>query len=163
MHESHDSRVAIRTFRPGDADAFRTLNEAWIERYFELEDKDRKTFDDVQAGILDRGGEILFATLESEIVGCCALIAMRDNEYEIAKMAVSELQQNKGVGRKLLSAAIALAKERGAARLYLETNRLLQPAIALYRSFGFRELDPAMIRCSPYARADVFMELHPLS
>jgi putative acetyltransferase len=42
-------------------------------------------------------------------------------------------------------------------RLYLETNSALAPALALYRSFGFQEIRPETP--SPYARADVIMEL----
>ena len=49
------------------------------------------------------------------------------------------------------------AAAAGAPRLYLETNSGLAPALALYRGFGFRQITPA--EPSPYARADVCMEL----
>lgn len=58
-----------------------------------------------------------------------------------------------------MSAAIAKAREIGATRLYIETNHTLTPAIRLYRAHGFEELPPERIVASPYARADVFMEL----
>ncbi len=56
-----------------------------------------------------------------------------------------------------MAAAVERAKAAGAPRLYLETNSGLAPALALYRSFGFAEISPA--EPSPYARADVVMEL----
>ena len=49
------------------------------------------------------------------------------------------------------------ARRLGAGRLYLETNSGLAPALGLYRSFGFKDVDSAAP--SPYARADVKMEL----
>ena len=39
------SKIAIRAYQPEDAAAFRSLNEEWIERYFRLEDKDRKNLE----------------------------------------------------------------------------------------------------------------------
>lgn len=47
----------------------------------------------------------------------------------------------------------------GATRLYFETNLIIAPAISLYESLGFRHLPPQRVVPSPYARADVFMEL----
>jgi hypothetical protein len=44
-------------------------------------------------------------------------------------------------------------------RLYLETNRVLAPAIRLYQSIGFQHIPPSRIVPSPYARADIYMEM----
>jgi putative acetyltransferase len=89
-------------------------------------------------------------------VGCVALIALADGGYEVAKMTVSEAARGTGLGRRLMQACIDRARAEGAPRLYLETNSSLAPALALYRSVGFRDLPP---RPTPYARADVWMEL----
>jgi GNAT superfamily N-acetyltransferase len=91
--------------------------------------------------------------------GCCALLRMGDGEYEVAKIAVSREHQGKGIGRLLLSAAVVEAQQLGANRLYLETNKILKPAIARYESMGFQHIDPSRVVPSPYARADVYMEL----
>jgi GNAT superfamily N-acetyltransferase len=157
MH-SH-SQISIRQFQPGDEAAFRRLNEEWISRYFEIEPKDELSFADPQRTILDAGGKILFAISGGECVGCCALIRMDENEYEVAKMAVTPSHQGSGIGRLLLRAVIKAARSAGATRLYIETNHTLTPAIRLYESLGFKHLDPARITPSPYARADVFLEL----
>ena len=74
-------------------------------------------------------------------------------------MAVTASLQGAGIGRHLLQSVIAEARTSGARRLYLETNRKLAPAIRLYESVGFRHLPPERIIPSPYARADVYMEL----
>lgn len=153
------SAITLRTFRRGsvtDARAFRALNEAWIEKHFGLEPSDRVVLNDPEGHILDEGGRIYFAISDGAIVGCCALIPMDPGVFEVAKMAVDETLHNRGIGRKVLAHAIEQARAIGAARLYLETNSRLANAIHLYEALGFRHLPP---RPSPYARANIFMEL----
>src|SRR5260370_14712903 len=154
------TELTIREFRAGDEAAFRKLNEEWIIRHFALEPKDEISLADPQATILDRGGRIFLAVRDSQAVGCCALLAMAPGEFEVAKMAVTESSQRAGIGRHLLERVIIEARASGAHRLYLETNRKLAPAIRLYESLGFRHLPPERIVPSPYARADVYMELY---
>jgi putative acetyltransferase len=151
--------VTIREFIPGDEAAFRSLNEEWIIRYFTLEPKDKASLADPKGTILDSGGRIFLAVSDGEPVGCCALLAMAPGEFEVAKMAVTAKCQGSGIGRLLLEKVISEARAAGAHRLYLETNRKLVSAIHLYESVGFRHLPPERIVPSPYARADVYMEL----
>ena len=154
-----DIGFRIREFLPGDETAFRRLNEEWIRRYFTLEPGDREALADPVRTILKPGGRIFLAVREGGVVGCCALRPMGPGEYEVAKMAVTEACRGAGIGRRLLERVLAEARASGAARLYLETNRKLAPAIRLYESVGFRHLPPARIVPSRYARADVYMEL----
>jgi putative acetyltransferase len=148
--------VEIREFEAGDAEAFRALNEEWITRYFALEPRDVETLGDPETKILARGGQIFFAIREGQPVGCVALVTMGEREFEISKMAVTSAAQGMGLGRRLMERAIDAARQRGASRLYLETNHVLTPAIALYESVGFRHLPAGD---SPYTRADVRMEM----
>ncbi|SPF54073.1 GCN5-related N-acetyltransferase [Candidatus Sulfopaludibacter sp. SbA4] len=152
-------RVTIREFQPGDEVAFRKLNEEWITRYFRLEGKDEQALADPQSSILASGGRIFFANIEDYCVGCCCLLSSGANEFEVAKMAVTASCQGSGIGRKLLHAAIEAARAAGGRRLYLETNHILTPAIRLYESVGFKPVPPERIVPSPYARADVYMEM----
>jgi GNAT superfamily N-acetyltransferase len=149
--------MQIVDFRPELAGAFKTLNEAWITALFALEPKDRVVLGDPEGQIIAKGGRVLFALEAGEAVGCCALLALADGGFELAKMAVADAWKGRGLGRALLAAAIERARAAGAPRLYLETNSSLAPALALYRSFGFVDVVPA--EPSPYARADVCMEL----
>ena len=84
---------------------------------------------------------------------------MAPGEFEVAKMAVTDAAQGLGIGRRLLQATIETARESGAARLFLETNSVLAPAIRLYESVGFRHVPAERRKVSPYARSDVQMEL----
>jgi putative acetyltransferase len=153
------AQTIVRRFQAGDETAFRLLNEQWIERYFKIEAKDQSTLSDPRKTIIEPGGAILLATANGRSVGCCALLRISDHEFEVAKMAVAPECQGRGIGRTLLSATIEEARSLGATRLYLETNHVLKPAIALYESLGFRHIDPTNIVPSVYARADVYMEM----
>ncbi|UOQ97414.1 GNAT family N-acetyltransferase [Hymenobacter sp. 5317J-9] len=148
----------LRDFQPGDQPIFRQLNEEWISRYFELEPADLKALDHPEDYILTPGGCILFAELDGEVVGTCALIKMADGcSYELAKMAVAPAAQGQQIGYQLGQAAIQRVRDLRGQRVYLESNAKLAPALALYRKLGFRDL--AQPNPSPYARADVQMEL----
>src|SRR6478672_437676 len=150
----------VRPFQPGDEEAFRILNEAWITKYFRLEDKDRETLEDPHSHILSPGGQIFMAVRDDQRIGCCGLIALKDGSMEVAKMAVAESERGQGIGRKLLDCAIEYARIHAIPRLYLETNSALSNAIRLYESAGFERLPAERIQPSPYARADVYMEMN---
>src|ERR1700758_5056818 len=151
--------IVFRLFEPGDAEAFRELNEAWIARYFRLEEQDHIQLGDPE-NILRRGGQIVMALAGEERIGCCALIFVKPGVFEVAKMAVSERYRGHGIGRRLLEYTIAQAKLLGAHTLELASNSKLANAVHLYESLGFRHLPPEQVEPSPYARANVFMELH---
>lgn len=148
--------VVIVLFGPHHAAAWETLNLAWLEKGgFVVEAKDRKVLTDPQGAILDKGGRIFMAERDGKVIACCALMAMADGGFEVAKMTVTPAARGLGLSRRLLEACEAAARAAGAPRLYLETSSTLIPAGRLYRSFGFIDLPP---RPTPYARADVFME-----
>ncbi|MBF9143791.1 bifunctional helix-turn-helix transcriptional regulator/GNAT family N-acetyltransferase [Hymenobacter properus] len=157
-HQRTAAPVQLRDFRPGDQPVFRQLNEEWISRYFKLEPADLKALDHPEEYILEPGGCILLAELNGQVVGTCALIKMEDgHSYELAKMAVSPAAQGQQIGFLLGQAAVQRVRDLSGTRVYLESNAILKPALALYRKLGFQDL--AEPNPSPYARADVQMEL----
>jgi GNAT superfamily N-acetyltransferase len=157
------TEVTIREFEPGDEAAFQRLNEEWIVEFFDrLEPMDQAAIHDPRRNILEPGGRIFFAVCQQRIVGCCALM-VGPHGYEVAKMAVTVSARGGGIGRKLLKRVIAAARQAGAQRLFLETNRKLTPAIWLYESAGFRHLPPERFYPTPYVRSNVQMELELVS
>ena len=85
-----EPRIKLRPYRPGDAEAFRLLNEAWIQKFFGLEEHDVEILGDPEGHVLLPGGHIFFATLYGAPIGCCGLIPLEPGVYEVAKMAVGE-------------------------------------------------------------------------
>jgi len=142
-----------------DAAAFRTLNQAWIEQYFTLEDEDRAILGDPIGRIVEPGGAVFVARLDDEVIGCIGIMPVGERVFELVKMAVSPVHQGHGTGRKLIAAALDRARALGAQRVALESNSRLASAVHLYEAFGFRHLEHDEIAPSPYVRADVHMVL----
>ena len=149
--------IKIIEYTPDYKAAFKELNQAWIEQYFKMEESDFKSLDNPKEYILDKGGTILVALYEADVAGVCALIKMTDDKYELAKMAVAETYQGKGIGSILGKAVIEKARELGAKTVYLESNTILKPAINLYHKLGFKKVPGTP---SPYERSNIQMEHH---
>ena len=150
-------KVRIIPFAEEFSGDFARLNYEWLKKYFVVEPHDVEMLEAPNEYIISKGGEILFAVYQDEIVGTVALIKINDEYFEIAKMAVTEKYQGLSIGRLLLNDALEWAKNNAVKKLMLESNRKLKPALKLYKSVGFYEIpsDPD----SPYERADIKMEL----
>lgn len=153
-----ESSVTIVPYTDIYAPVFKSLNEEWISRYFKMEEMDHISLNHPKEYILDKGGYIGVALLDGEAVGVCALIPSQHEAYdfELAKMGVSPKAQGKGIGKLLGQHMVEKAKSMGAKKLYLESNRVLKPALSLYEKLGFKEVVGAT---SPYERSDIQMEL----
>ncbi len=79
------------------------------------------------------------ATEQERVVGYAALVLAAD-EAELANLAVADAARGRGVGRQLLSWAMARARDAGASAMYLEVRESNTVARALYGSAGFDEI-----------------------
>lgn len=153
--------VQVRAYATGgaDAQAFRVLNEEWIQRHFALEAKDVATLADPEGTILAKGGRLLMAEVEGVAVGCVALIPMGGGMVELSKMAVAPAMRGRGLGRTLLLTAVTEARAMGARRIFLGSNTKLANAVHLYEAVGFRHVARERLPEMPYSRANVFMKM----
>lgn len=153
--------IAIDSIRsPADAAAFAALNEAWISAHFTLEAKDRETLADPFGVYVAPGGDVLLARdADGAVLGCVALEPAPAGVFELSKMAVDPAAQGQGLGRRLLEAAIARARDLGATSLFLGSNTKLAPAVHVYEALGFTHVPREDIGPMPYDRANVFMRL----
>jgi ribosomal protein S18 acetylase RimI-like enzyme len=134
---------------------FEKLNREWIEKYFWMEPIDYEVLQKPEEHIVRKGGIIFMASVGDDIVGTVALKFVETGVYEFTKMAVAESFRGKHIGKQLADAAIEKAKDLGAEKIILYSNRILEPAIALYRKIGFTEVPVDGI----YKRSDIKMEL----
>ena len=151
------NKVEIISFEDRYTADFGQLNFAWLEKYFYIEEYDKKVLNDPRTYILNLGGHIELARIGEDIVGTVALIAREAGTFELSKMAVSEGYLGKRIGQKLMYACIHFAAALGADRLFLDSNTILTPAITLYKKVGFKEIP--VPEDSPYERCNIRMEL----
>lgn len=156
IKEKQIGNVEITGYNEEYRDLFRSLNYEWLEKYFTVESEDRKLLGDPVNEIINKGGEVIFAKVNNEVVGTAALIKFDDNEYELAKMAVTEKVQGRQIGKRLAEEIITLAKNKNARILFLETNVKLIAAMKLYKKLGFQLAEN---KNSKYARSTIRMEI----
>lgn len=150
-----DTALEIYTYRPEHQPWFEKLNRQWIEKYFSMEPLDFLILQNPEEHIIRKGGTIFMASYSREIAGTVALKYVRRGIYELTKMAVDEKFRGLKIGRALGEAAVRHAKDLHAEKIFLYSNTLLEPAVGLYRSLGFREIPVD----GPYQRTNIKMEL----
>ncbi len=150
------SQVKILDYQSKYKKYFEGLNREWLEKHFSVEPIDEKYFRDPEKEIIKKGGQILFAEYEGKIVGTVSLLK-EGAKWELAKMAVTESVQGKGIGELLVQEVLRRSRKLKLKKVILVTNSQLRPAIGLYKKLGFIETfrgpDPK------YSRGDVVMEI----
>jgi len=132
------------------------LNIAWLDKYQLTEKADLDVLNDPDGTIIAKGGFIWLAKTEDKIVGSAALIKEDTATYELAKMAVDDAFQGRGISKLLIEVCIDKAKQIGAKKLELFSNHQLTTALGLYEKYGFRHI---AVTNSPFETADVKMEM----
>lgn len=135
---------------------FKNLNVKWLDQYNLKEPVDLEVLNDPRGTILESGGVIYLIQYQQQIVGSAALIHEHEGIYELAKMAVADEHQQRGVSKVLLEKCITKAKELKAKKVILFSNHQLKAALGLYEKYGFQYVPVVE---SPFLTADIKMEL----
>jgi GNAT superfamily N-acetyltransferase len=155
------SSYNIVEYRSEYKEDFKRLNENWLRKHFELEDRDIQVLKDPEGEILDKGGFVLFALSGDKVIGTAALFRSGKKTYELSKMAVDPSFQKRQVGRRLVDAVVQKARAGGAESIVLWTDDRLYSAVSLYKSVGFEKIKPSEEVPVPYKRAQcgIMMQL----
>jgi ribosomal protein S18 acetylase RimI-like enzyme len=100
------------------------------------------------------GGVILLARESDLVLGCVALRPMEKGACEMKRLFVRPGFRGRALGRSLAEAVIAEAVGKGYAKMRLDTVPAMIEAAALYRSLGFRPIEP--YRANPIPGAMFF-------
>jgi len=84
-------------------------------------------------------GEIAFAAIEDGRLVGCVFCKPEPGFLYIGKLAISPVCQGKGIGRRLLSVAEDIARERGLPTLRLETRIELTANHETFARWGFEK------------------------
>ena len=150
------SSIELVPYSPELKSHFESINKEWVNQYFTLEPFDLAQLENPEESIISKGGEIIFAQIDSEIVGTVGLIPHGENSCEMIKMGVKPSAQGKGIGAFLGNSIIQKAKERGFSSMELYSSTKLEAALHLYQKLGFKQVE---VGCNPYGRCDVKMIL----
>ena len=151
----HNLRIV--PFHKKYSSTFYHLNKIWIEEYFLLEESDKFDLLDPEKSIINKGGEIFFVLIENKPIATAAMIPIKSDTYELAKMTVDAKYRGNGIANKLMNKCILFAEEKEAKEIILITNDTLVIARNLYDKYGFKEVP---LDSDKYLRGNVKMTLN---
>ncbi len=159
-HPAESNPLLIRSARPDEAKAIVALLQRAFGQYRgKLRPESgalQETPETIRAVM--KAGTILLAERAGRILGCVSVRRKDDCAYA-GRLAVEPMEQGMGVGRALLAAAEALARQMGTDRLRVDVRLKLRDNRAFFRALGFVE---GAERCHPGFGKPTYMELEKI-
>ena len=135
--------MKIRTATSREAPVLaRIINDAFVvEAFFKI--GDRTSADEISV-LMNAGGEFLVVenpesgTGTGTMCGCVYLKCSGDRAY-FGMLSIDPVNQRRGLGRRLIDAVEARARERGCRGMDIHIVNLREELPAYYRSLGYEE------------------------
>ncbi|CCH02212.1 GCN5-related N-acetyltransferase [Fibrella aestuarina BUZ 2] len=107
-------------------------------------------------------GQLILAIYEGEVCGLGSLKRINSDIGEIKRMFVHPASRRVGAGRAILNQLLVEAGKIGYKKVRLDSPKFMEAAHALYRRFGFRDIDayPEMEISAAFKNCLLFMELN---
>jgi putative acetyltransferase len=108
-----------------------------------------KDLSDLEDYYFSKNGWFAIIEMESEIIGSYGIFRIDEKTCELRKMYLLNNYQGQGLGKLMMEDAFKKARELGYSEIVLETNKLLDKAIAMYGKYGFVQYIPSHLsdRC----------------
>lgn len=135
--------VRYRKFEPSDAPALIALIREY-EKSLGISLDFQGIGDELEnlpGGYAEPAGSLFVAEMGSDACGCVALRPLGDGLCEMKRLFVKSGCRGLNIGRTLAEMIVAEAKAKNYRKIRLDTLSSMGPALALYRSLGFREIE----------------------
>ena len=83
----------------------------------------------------DRHDILIASYEEDELLGCCMLKPVNDEQVRLRQMAVRDDQQHKGIGASIIAFAENIARDKGFRYIIMHAR---DTAIGFYEKFGYQ-------------------------
>jgi len=131
------TRIKIIPFHTNDQVEVRQLIlDGLVEHWGFLDETKNPDLIDIATSYAE--ATFLVAWLDGRIVGTGALLPRSSEEAEIVRMSVKKENRRQGIGRRILQALVARARDQGFKRIILETTASWDEVIKFYLRFGFQ-------------------------
>lgn len=142
-------RVIVRdAVDPADLDAVRGLLGTYRDEFgptvrenLRLQNFDAE-LDALPGRYTGPAGALLLATVDARPAGCVALRDLGGGVCEMKRLYIDPSARSLGLGKRLVAAILDRAEALGYRRMVLDSTPEMSRAVALYRSFGFEEVEP---------------------
>ena len=140
----------IRTFQDSDTEAVHRLFAGSLMDFSEGYQEGMQSYVDSSLAddladipshyLADPGSHFWVAEIDRLIKGMVGIQRISEDEAELRRMSVAAETRRQGIGRGLLRVSETFCREQGYRRIKLTTVNLLQPAIAMYRNYGYQQI-----------------------
>jgi putative acetyltransferase len=97
--------------------------------------------DDLEACYFNNDGIFLVLTDDDRIIGTGAVLKLNDEVCELKRVWLLHEYHGQGLGYRIMQELLAFAREKGYARMRLETDEEYQNrAFSFYKRLGFHEI-----------------------
>lgn len=126
---------ANECLKNGDDDALAAIGERYVASVLAGEFRDWDACARVYAGHASQLW--VLAAADGRVAGCVGLLDRGGGSFELVRMYVDASKRRSGRGRRLLAAALAHARARGARAVWLTTPSANAAGVAFYEASGF--------------------------
>ena len=142
--------LTLREITPADNPALATIIKRTFDE-FALPKEGTVYADEATnhlSDVFDESGSVYFiAENEGEVLGGCGLFptqGLPEGHVELVKYYLAPTARGQGIGKLLLDRCLEEAQALGYTHVYLESFPSLTAAIAIYKNYGFEQLDQAL-------------------
>src|SRR5690242_10771742 len=135
-----EQRVKVRSFRPEDLPACRTLYVEGLLGGKLAENDTASDIDDIESAYMKTEGNHFWVAEDpsGDVVGMIGVQHYEEGVGEIRRLRVKPDLRRRGIGSALVEQALKFCQERGYLKITLDTYVEREPAIKLFEKFRFK-------------------------